>query len=205
MSAVGSLNNFSVPLSDVGASASTQGLIYSKIKLRFRLMFVGFGVTADTTELTRQVVDFKRPTVDFNKQTIDVYNSKVNYAGKPQWSPVTVTLRDDIQGTIQKIVGEQIQKQFDFQNQASATSPSDYKFELLAQVLDGNNGTGEPQIMEEWDLVGCFIDNADYGDNNYASSDVQTIKLSITFDNAVQTDFGVGSSVVARTNGILAT
>lgn len=201
--ATSSLLNFTVPLSNTGESASGQGLIMPKLKYRYRILFTGFGVVTDTTELTKQVIDFKRPSVKFDEQTIDVYNSKVHYAGKPTWDSTTVTLRDDMQGGIQTIVGQQIQKQFDFLNQASASSAYDYKFEMLCQMLDGGNGLVEPTILETWDLAGCYISSADYDSLDYKSSDPVTVKLTIVFDNAIQSEFGIGTAV-PRTNGVLA-
>jgi len=109
-----SLLNMTVPLSDIGQSASGQGLIMPKLKYRFRVLFIGFGVGTATYELTKQVVDFKRPSLTFDEQEIDIYNSKVHYAGKPKWSDTSVTLRDDMQGAVSTLVGQQIQKQFDF-------------------------------------------------------------------------------------------
>lgn len=201
--ATSSLLNFTVPLSDIGEAASGQGLIMPKLKWRFRILFIGFGVATDTTELTKQVMDFKRPSVKFDEQVIDVYNSKVHYAGKPAWDPTTVTLRDDMQGNIQTLVGQQIQRQFDFLNQASASSAFDYKFEMLCQMLDGGNGISEPTILETWDMVGCYITNADYDAVDYKTSDPVTVKLTVAFDNAIQTQFGVGTPV-PRTHGVLA-
>jgi len=202
--ATASLLNFTVPLSDIGEAASGQGLIMPKLKYRFRILFIGFGVSTDTTELTKQVIDFKRPSVKFDEQVIDVYNSKVHYAGKPAWDPTTVTLRDDMLGNIQSLVGQQMQRQFDFLNQASASSASDYKFEMLCQMLDGGNGLSEPTILETWDLVGCYVSNADYDSLDYKTSDPVTVKLNIVFDNAIQTQFGIGTAV-PRTLGVLAT
>jgi hypothetical protein len=201
--ATSSLLNFTVPLSDIGVSASGQGLIMPKLKYRFRILFIGFGVSTDTTELTKQVVDFKRPSVKFDEQVIDVYNSKVHYAGKPAWDATTVTLRDDVESQIQTLVGQQVQRQFDFLNQASAASASDYKFEMLCQMLDGGNGISEPTITETWDLTGCYISNADYDSLDYKTSDPVVVKLGIVFDNAIQTAYGVGSPV-PRLAGVLA-
>ena len=201
--ATSSLLNFTVPLSDIGQAASGQGLIMPKLKYRFRILFIGFGVSTDTTELTKQVMDFKRPSVKFEEQTIDVYNSKVHYAGKPAWDPTTIKLRDDMQGNIQTLVGQQMQRQFDFLNQASASSAQDYKFEMLCQMLDGGNGISEPTILETWDLVGCYVSNADYDQMDYTSSAPVVVTLNVVFDNAIQTAFGVGSPV-PRTLGSLA-
>lgn len=198
------LLNFTVPISTTGESASSQGLLFPKLKNRFRILFIGFGVSTDTTELTRQIVDFKRPSVKFDEQVIDIYNSKVHYAGKPSWNPTDITLRDDASDNIQELVGEQMQKQFDFLNQASAVSASDYKFEMLCEMLDGGNGTSEPTILETWDIVGCYVNSADYDSIDYKSSEPVTVKMNIIFDNAIQLTEGIGSTAVARTSGILA-
>jgi hypothetical protein len=70
-------------------------------------------------------------------------------------------------------------------------------------MLDGGNGISEPTILETWDLVGCYVSSADYDSVDYKTSDPVTVKLNIVFDNATQTQFGIGSPV-PRTNGILA-
>jgi hypothetical protein len=199
--AVASLSKFTVPLSN-SQSADTQGLLMPKLKYRFRATFVNFGVTNETNELTKQVMDIKRPSVNFNPVTIDVYNSKVYLQGKPEWQETTINLRDDATGAVSKLVGAQIQKQFDFMEQASAASGINYKFQLTYDVLDGGNGNTTPTVLESWELDGCFLSSVDYGDMNYNSNDPVTIALTIRFDNAVQTaGGGVGTTVVTKTLG----
>lgn len=188
--AVASLTNFTVPLAG-GSSATSQGLLMPKLKYRFRLSFINFGVsTNNVVELTKQVQDAKRPSVKFNPVTVDIYNSKVYFQGKPEWDPTSVTLRDDAAGNVSKMVGEQIQKQFDFQEQASAASGIDYKFQLQIDILDGGNGAATPNVLESWALYGCFLESVDYGELNYNSSDPQTVALSIRYDNAEQLPAG---------------
>ena len=186
---VASLTKFTVPLAS-NQSASNQGLLMPKLKYRFRASFEGFGVSADRVELTKQVVDIKRPSVSFAPITLDVYNSKVYLQGKPEWAETSVNLRDDAGGNVARLVGEQIQKQFDFLEQASAVSGADYKFILRYEVLDGGNGAATPNVLETWELYGCFISNADYGDLNYGSNEDARIALNIKFDNAIQTPVG---------------
>ena len=199
--AVASLSKFTVPLSN-NQSADSQGLLMPKLKYRFRATFINFGVDTATTELTKQVVDIKRPNVTFTPITIDVYNSKVFLQGKPEWQETTINLRDDASGAVSKLVGQQIQKQFDFLEQASAASGINYKFSLQFDMLDGGNGTSTPTILEQWELDGCFLSSVDYGDMNYSTNDPVQIALNIKFDNAVQTiGGGVGTSVVSRTPG----
>ena len=204
--ATASLTNFTVPLS-TSQSASSQGLLMPKLKFRFRVTFLNFGVTQPTTELTKQVMDFKRPQVSMEPITIDIYNSKVYLAGKPTWETVTCMLRDDAGGEVTRRVGEQMQKQFDFFEQSSASSGIDYKFTTVLEILDGGNGANTPNILETWQLDGCFLTAADYGDVNYATNEAATIQLTIRYDNALQTPVGssgIGSSIT-RTLGTVIT
>jgi hypothetical protein len=56
--ATSSLNKFTVPLS-TDQSASAQGLLMPKLKFRFRVTFLNFGVTQPSTELTKQVIELQ--------------------------------------------------------------------------------------------------------------------------------------------------
>ncbi len=203
---ISSLNKFTVPLVG-GQSATAQGLLMPKLKFRFRANFLNFGVSKDTQELTKQVIDIKRPQITFGDIVLDVYNSKIKLAGKPEWGDTTINLRDDVQGSISRLVGEQIQKQFDFMEQASAATGIDYKFGLMYEVLDGGNGALEPTVLETWELYGCLISSVDYGDMNYATNDPATISLTIKFDNALQKpdNSGVGTLVGRAFGGLAAT
>ena len=199
--AISSLNRFTVPLS-TDQSASTQGLLMPKMKYRFRAIFENFGVSSEKVELTKQVATIARPSVNFEPVTIDVYNSKVRLLGKPTWQDVSIKLRDDAGGNVSKLVGEQIQKQFDFAEQSSASSGIDYKFVLKFEMLDGGNGANAANVLETWELYGAFVSQVNYGDMDYASNDPATIDLTIQYDNAVQTPTGTGiGSAIGRTLG----
>lgn len=199
--AVASLTKFTVPLSS-DQSASAQGLLMPKLKYRFRVSFENFGVSTPRTEMTKQVIDFKRPDVSFDDMDIHIYNSKVRLAGKHNWGDATVNLRDDAGGQVAKLVGEQLQKQFDFMEQASAAAGIDYKFITRCEILDGGNGASAPTVLETWELYGCYLQSADYGDLAYSESAPATIALTIRFDNAIQTPVGTGiGTAVARAVG----
>jgi hypothetical protein len=164
-------------------------------------------VSTPRTELTKQVIDITRPSVSFEEMEVPIYNSRVYLIGKHQWEAITVNLRDDVSGAVTKLVGEQIQKQFDFMEQSSASSGIDYKFITRFEILDGGNGANAPSVLETWELYGCFIQNVNYGDLNYAAgTEPATIALNLRFDNAVQTPLGDGiGSSVARTVGTVVT
>ena len=194
-----SLNNFGVP-----TDAGNQVLLMPKLKYRFRVTLLGFGVSA-ATELTKQVVDVSRPKVGFEEMQLDVYNSKVFLAGKYTFETLSLNLRDDASGFVQKLVGQQVQKQFDFTEQASARSGIDYKFTTKIEVLDGGNGTSENgvSVLETANMYGCFLTNVDYGDANYATNEAMQVALTIRFDNMIQHGdgtVGVGNQIGTEVN-----
>ena len=198
-----SLNRMTVPLAS-DDSRSDQGLLMPKLKYRFRVVFENLGVSTPRTELTKQVIDFTRPSVSFDDITIDLYNSKMRLAGKHTWEDVTVNLRDDASNQATRLIAEQLQKQMDFIEQASAASGIDYKFTTTCQILDGGNGAVEPRVLETWALYGCYIQSANYNDLSYSDSNPVTIALTLRFDNALLSpgdgDAGFGTAAgVGRT------
>jgi hypothetical protein len=203
--AVSSLTRMTVPLAS-DQSNPTQGLLMPKLKYRFRVVFENFGVSTPRTELTKQVMDFTRPSVSFEEMVLDIYNSKIKLAGKHSWDDLTCQVRDDAGGQVSRLVGEQLQKQLDFMEQASAASGIDYKFTTRFEVLDGGNGTFEPVALETWEIYGCYLKSVNYNNMDYATSEAATIGLTVAFDNAVQTPQGQGvGTLVGRTIGDVAT
>ena len=169
-------------------AGGNQGLLMPKLQYRFRVNFLNFGVDVDGgLSLTKQVMDVTRPQVQFDEITLNVYNSRIYLPGKHTWQPVTVNIRDDASGSVSKAVGQQLQKQLDFVEQASAASGQDFKFQVNVQVLDGGNGTAVPVVLENWELYGCYLQQANYQQLNYATSEAVSIALTIRNDNAVQT------------------
>ena len=203
---IASLSRFTVPLAS-NQSSATQGMLMPKLSYRFRISFENFGVSGQTVELTKQVSEAARPSVKFEDKTIEVYNSKIHYAGKPTWAPLAVKLRDDITNAVTKLIGEQLQKQFDFFEQSSATSGGDYKFLMRLEMLDGGNGAEGANVIEEWELYGCYVESANYGALKYSGAEVQMIDLSIQYDNAQQIipAGGLGAPGFVQTSGTAAT
>ena len=202
--AISSLSKLTVPLA-TSDSASSQGLLMPKLQYRFRVTLENFGVSTPTTELTKQVMDVTRPNLTFENMEIPVYNSKVYLAGKHTWNPLSLNLREDINNNVQKLVGEQLQKQFDFYEQSSA-SGQDYKFTTRIEILDGGNGANTPTVLETFELYGCFVTNANYNELAYANNEPMRITLEIQYDNAIQSPQGTGiGTAVGRTVNTLVT
>ena len=202
------LTNISIPTEDGGGSNSS--LLMPKLQYRFRVMFENFGTTGGPDgirEITRQVVDVTRPNLTFEQMTLDAYNSRTYLAGKHNWEPITLTLREDANNNVQKIVGQQLQRQFDFFEQQSAVSSGSYKFQTRIEILDGGNGTDGANVIDRFQLVGCYIESANYNTLAYATSDAVTTSLTIRYDNAVQFGgddiTGIGESVARATTGAI--
>jgi len=188
-----SLFNMTVASDNAGGN---QGLLMPKLQYRFRVNFLNFGV-GQTIELTKQVVDITRPQVSFGEITIPVYNSTLYLAGRHEWQALTVNVRDDAQGAVSRLVGQQLQKKLVFVEQASAATGQDYKFQTNIEILDGGNGTAAPVVLETWECYGCFLQQANYNNLNYGTNEVVQIAMTIRFDNAVQSPLtsGVGQSI----------
>lgn len=204
---IATLNNLSVYGSDGGTGNQT--LLMPKLQYRFRVEFLNFGFLNDSQgslALTRQVMDVARPQVQFDDITLNVYNSRIYLAGKHTWQPLTINVRDDANGQVSRSVGQQLQKQIDFNNQATAAAGGDYKFTTIIDILDGGNALAAPIILESWELYGCYIQQANYQTLNYATSDAVTIALTLKYDNALQKPdtSGVGQPI-QRQPGDLAT
>ena len=197
-----SIGKMTVPIA--GAAENAQGLLMPKLQYRFRVLFNNLGVDKTTTELTKQVIDVTRPQITFPEIPLEIYNSRVYLAGKPEWQAITLNLRDDAAGAVAMRIGEQIQKQFDFSEQASASAGESYKFGTAIQILDGGGGIYTPNVLETWELYGCFIQNVNYNTLNYGTNEPVTISLTIRYDNAVQTPTesgiqqGVGAAVARQ-------
>ena len=198
-----SLFNMTVASDNAGGN---QGLLMPKLQYRFRVNFLNFG-TGATIELTKQVMDINRPQISFEEITLPIYNSTLYLAGRHSWNELTVNLRDDAQGNVSKLVGQQVQKQLDMVEQASAATGQDYKFQTNIEILDGGNGTAVPIVLETWECYGCYLKTANYGSLNYGSNEIATIALTIRYDNAIQSPLssGVGTSVGRILGGSIVT
>jgi len=117
---------------------------------------------------------------------------------------VTVNFRDDVNGAVSRLLGEQVKAIW--RSRTSSAAQHWLQFITRFEILDGGNGASVANVLETWELYGCFLQNVNYNDLNYASNEPVTITASIRFDNAVQTPIGDGvGATVARSIGSVVT
>lgn len=174
------IQNFGVPL----GNGTRARMLQPKVSYKFRVRVMGFGPISTPLDLTAQVQSVSRPTVTTDEVPVHSYNSIAYFAGKPQWNTLDLVVRDDVTNAVSRIIGHQEQKQMNHFQQTSPLAGSNYKFDMKIETMDGGNDA----VLETWDIENCWLQSINWGENNYANSDVVNIQMTIRFDNATQAD-----------------
>lgn len=178
----GTLTRFGVPSDSSGVQGT---ILMPKLKHRFRVEVNNFGDSVGTIDFTRQVATAGRPQLQHGNSPLHSYNNIAYYANKPEWQSIEITLRDDINNTVSALVSMQAQRQMNHFTQSAARSHMDYKFLTRLQTLDGSMSYPN-NVIEEWILEGCFLEQIQYDQADYSSSDPMMITLTVRYDNATQ-------------------
>lgn len=173
-------------INDIGIPGVGSGILQPKLKNRWRVTFANMGGGADSQPLSLQAVTLTRPVLSFEEVQLDRYNARAYVAGKYTFEPMTITFEDDVTSTATQVLQEQIQNQqfligAEGQWLAAAGEGSLYKFVTYLDLLDGNE-----QVIEKWTVEGCFIQNIDYMDLDYAASEAVQITVTLRYDHARQ-------------------
>ena len=174
------VQNFGVPAGN-GARAR---MLQPKVSYKFRVRVFGFGPVSTPLDLTAQVQSITRPTLQTEPVMVHSYNSIAYFGGKPVWNSIELTVRDDVTNAVSRLIGHQLQKQMNHFQQTSPLAGSNYKFDMKIETMDGGNDG----ILEAWYLENCFLEGSNYGEFNYANSEVMNIQMTIRYDNATQED-----------------
>ena len=188
-------------INDIGIPGIGTGILQPKLKNLWRVTFANLGGGADAQPLSLQAVTVTRPTFSFEEVQLDRYNSRAWVAGKHTFEPMTITFEDDVTGTASQVLQEQLQAQ---QWLIGAEGPwlgkgeegSLYKFVTYLDMLDGKE-----QVIEKWTVEGCFIQNIDYTDLDYADSAAVQITTTIRYDHARQDLGGYNAGEGVATGG----
>lgn len=188
-------------LTDMGVKGAGNEILQPMLKNRFRVEFNGIG---DDEVLTLQVITVDRPKLSFEEVTLDRYNSRAYIAGKHTFEAISVVFEADIGGGVLRAIQDQLEKQQKLIGMASAKvmpasrSGSRYKFGMKILQLDGDVGEDDDSdsVFEVWYIDGCFLQNVDYGDLDYAASETIKVTATVRFDHARQRITGSSEKAV---------
>lgn len=188
-------------INDIGIPGIGSGILQPRQKNRWRITFANMGGGTDSQPVSMQAITVARPKLTFEKVALHRYNSTAYIAGKHSWEPMALTLQDDVLGTAASVIQAQLQKQqwligAEGQWLAAAGEGSLYKFVTYLDLLDGND-----QVTEKWTVEGCWLENVDYTDLDYSSSEPVTISLSVSYDHARQNIGGYAQGPGIATGG----
>jgi hypothetical protein len=172
--------NFGVPV-----DGDNEATLMPKLAYRFRVVFTNLGNGKDGKKTTQNVISVSRPALDHEEVIVDTYNSKIKLAGKHSWQDITLVLRDDVDNEVITAIASQLNQQVNHADQSGAFVGANYKFGMSIETLDGGNADNNENVLDSWELAGCFISSAQYGDLNYGSgSEMVQVTLTIKYDNA---------------------
>tara|TARA_S200000501_G_scaffold362777_1_gene392653 strand:+ start:2638 stop:3126 length:489 start_codon:yes stop_codon:yes gene_type:complete len=120
-----------------------------------------------------------RPTISFEDITLDHINTKRYVKGKGEWQSLSITLYDPVVPSAAQAVMEWVR--LGHESVTGRDGYSDfYKKNITFNVL-GPVG----DIVEEWQLVGTYISEANFGTLDWASNDPVDIELTLRYDYAI--------------------
>jgi len=142
-------------------------------KRKFRWVFSIEGIDAFLIKTAA------RPNVTISEQEIQFINSRRYLAGKANFDAITVVMYDPIAPSGAQQVMEWVRTHYESVS-GRAGYADFYKRDCQLKMLDPV-GT----VVELWDLKGCFLTNAQFGELDYGTEDPTEISLTIRFDNCV--------------------
>jgi len=170
-------------ITDLGVDGG--GIAQPRLKHKWALTFQN--MAGDSEPLRLNAISADRPKLQFEEVVLDRYNSKAYIAGKYVFETINVTFEDDLNGGVTAALQAQIEAQQNLigltssPRLASAAAGQDYKFAIKMDLLDGNT-----DIVESWSLEGVWIQNVDYTDLDYATTESVKCTATFRFDHARQ-------------------
>ena len=120
-----------------------------------------------------------RPSISFEEVELNHMNVKRYVKGKGAWQTMQITLYDPIVPSAAQATMEWARLSHESVTGRDGYSDfykKDVTFNMLGPVGD---------VVEEWVLKGTYIETANFGDVDYASSDPAEITLTLKYDYAI--------------------
>ena len=120
-----------------------------------------------------------RPQKTFEEITIDWLNQKRFLAAKSTWNPLNVTLYDPVSPSASQQVMEWIRLAHEDVTGRAGYAEM-YKRNVEIKMVDPM-GT----VVQHWILEGCWVQDANWGDMDYADGAPVEIALTLRFDRSI--------------------
>ena len=120
-----------------------------------------------------------RPSLESDEVMLEHMNVTRYIKGKSRWQPIDITLYDPIVPSASQAVMEWVRLHHESVTGRDGYSDF-YKKEVTLNML-GPVG----DVVEEWVLKGCYVQSANFGDLDFATSDPAEITLTLKYDYAV--------------------
>jgi len=151
---------------------------------RFRLGSISglkIGNVASTKWWNAKKVD--KPSFSVSSNKYRLINHEINIPGIVQWNPITIELAD-VGDTVKSLL-EQL-KEFGYSpddlGNDKGLAKSNGMSKLGGITIEQLNGKGT--AIETWKLEGAYMTELRFGNLDYASDDIITLNMTITYDYA---------------------
>ena len=125
------------------------------------------------------IKSMNRPTLESDEVVLEHMNVTRYVKGKSRWQPLDIMLYDPIVPSAAQQVIEWVRLHHESVTGRDGYSDfykKDVNFQVLGPVGD---------VVEEWTLKGAFIQDAQFGDLDFGSSDAVEITLTMRYDYAI--------------------
>ena len=120
-----------------------------------------------------------RPSLESDEVILEHMNVTRYIKGKSRWQPIDITLYDPVVPSAAQQVIEWIR--LGHESVTGRDGYSDFYKKNITFNLVGPVG----DVVEEWELVGCYIQTANFGDLSFEDTTPVEITLTLKYDYAV--------------------
>ena len=120
-----------------------------------------------------------RPQMTFEETVIDYINTKRYVAGKMAYSPLNITLQDPIAPSSAQKVMNWVRRCYEVITGRMGYA-SMYKQDFSLKMLDPQGA-----VIEQWDIKGAWVQDTNFGELDYASSDNAEVSMVVRYDSAI--------------------
>jgi len=125
------------------------------------------------------IKSMNRPSIESEEVILEHMNVTRYVKGKSRWQPIDITLYDPIVPSAAQQVIEWIR--LHHESVTGRDGYSDFYKKNITFNLVGPVG----DVVEEWELVGAYIQTANWGDLSFEDSTPVEITLTLKYDYAV--------------------